>query len=81
MSSEIIVYTGIHCAPCDAVKGFLKERGFTWIEKNVNTDKQARQEMRDMGMASIPVTLIGDHKIQGFDREKLEEALGIKTSA
>ena len=77
MDSEIIVYSGIHCAPCDAVKAFLKERGLTYTEKNINKDKEARQELRDMGMASIPVTVIGEHKIQGFDREKLEDALGL----
>ena len=81
MTSEIIVYSGIHCAPCDAVKAFLKERGFTYIEKNINKDKEARQELRNMGMASIPVTVIGEHTIQGFDREKLEEALGLAKTA
>lgn len=81
MSQEIIVYSGIHCAPCDAVKAFLKERGFSYVEKNINKDKEARQELRDMGMISIPVTVIGDHKIQGFEREQLEEALGLKQTA
>ena len=75
---EIIIYSGIHCAPCDAVKNFLHEHGFEYTEKNVNKDKQARQEMRDMGMISIPVTIIGEHKIQGFEREQLETALGLK---
>ena len=78
MSQEIIVYSGVHCAPCDAIKAFLNERGFSYIEKNINKDKEARQELRDMGMISIPVTVIGDHKIQGFEREQLEEALGLK---
>jgi glutaredoxin len=78
MPQDIIIYSGIHCAPCDAVKHFLHERGFEYTEKNVNKDKQARQEMREMGMLSIPVTLIGDHKIQGFDQPALETALGLK---
>lgn len=78
MSNEIIVYSGIHCAPCDAVKAFLKERGFSYTEKNINQDKAARQELRDMGMTSIPVTVIGETKIQGFERERLETALGLR---
>ena len=78
--SEIVVYSGIHCAPCEAVKGYLKEKGFHYTEKNINTDKVARQELRDMGMTSIPVTVIGEHRIQGFDKEKLEEALGAVSS-
>lgn len=78
MAQGIIVYSGTHCAPCDAVKSFLKEHGFDYSEKNVNKDREARQEMRDMGMISIPVTVIGDHRIQGFDRPALEQALGLK---
>ena len=73
--SEVVVYSGIHCAPCDAVKAFLKQRGVDYTEKNINTDKAARQELREMGMTSIPVTVIGDARIQGFEKEKLEEAL------
>lgn len=78
MSNEIIVYSGIHCAPCDAVKAFLKEHGFSYTEKNINQDKAARQELRDMGITSIPVTVIGETKIQGFERERLETALGLR---
>ena len=75
--SEVVVYSGIHCAPCDAVKAFLKQRGVDYTEKNINTDKAARQELREMGMTSIPVTVIGDARIQGFEKEKLEEALAL----
>ncbi len=75
---DIVVYSGIHCAPCEAVKSYLKQKGLHYTEKNINTDKAARQELRDMGMTSIPVTVIGDHRIQGFDKEKLEAALGAK---
>ena len=78
---DIVVYSGIHCAPCEAVKAFLKERGFTYVEKNINKDKEARQALRNMGMASIPVTVIGDALIQGFDRTRLEEALGVASAS
>jgi glutaredoxin-like YruB-family protein len=72
---EVVVYSGIHCAPCDAVKAYLKEKGVHYTEKNINTDKAARQELRDMGMTSIPVTVIGEERIQGFEKDQLEAAL------
>lgn len=74
--AEVVVYSGIHCAPCEAVKAYLKERGIHYTEKNINRDKAARQELRDMGMTSIPVTVIGEARVQGFDKERLEAALG-----
>jgi glutaredoxin 3 len=81
MADDIIVYSGIHCAPCEAVKALLKEKGFSYTEKNINKDKAARQELRDMGMVSIPVTVIGDHRIQGFEKEQIEVALGLRQPA
>ncbi len=77
MAQEIVVYSGLRCKPCDAVKGFLKENGFSYVEKNVHLDKEARQELYELGFKSIPVTVIGSNRIEGFDREKIAEALSL----
>jgi len=43
--------------------------------KNVDEDPAAFDEMVGMGIMSIPVTIIGDYVVQGFDERKLKEAL------
>ena len=46
-----------------------------FTEKNVGRDPQARQELMDLGLLSLPVLLIGDQKLTGFNPGKIDEAL------
>ena len=57
------------------VKGYLSQRGVEYSVRNISVDLEARQAVIDMGHRSAPVTLIGEHKILGFNRDQLEEAL------
>jgi glutaredoxin len=57
------------------VKGFLSQKGIDYTVRNISEDLEARQAVIDMGHRSTPVTLIGEHKVLGFDRGQLEEAL------
>ena len=74
----IVVYSGVRCADCDAVKNYLKQREIEFTDKNIHKDRASRQELLGMGFKSIPVTIIGEHVIQGFDRKKLAVALGLR---
>lgn len=57
------------------VKGYLSQKGIDYTVRNISEDLEARQAVIDMGHRSAPVTLIGGHKVLGFDRAQLEEAL------
>lgn len=46
------------------------------MEKNVGRDPQARQELIAIGLLSLPVILIGDQRLSGFNPAKIDEALG-----
>jgi hypothetical protein len=46
-----------------------------FTEKNVGKDPQARQELMDLGLMSLPVLLIGDKKLTGFNPAQIDAAL------
>ncbi len=46
-----------------------------FTEKNVGKDPQARQELMDIGLTSLPVLLIGDRKLTGFNPTQIDEAI------
>ncbi|ERT64122.1 MULTISPECIES: glutaredoxin family protein [Peptoniphilus] len=73
---KIKVYTSSTCPYCVMAKEYLAEKGLEYEEKNVQTDKAARQELMKMGYTGVPVVVIGDEEIVGFDRAKIDEALG-----
>jgi S1-C subfamily serine protease len=58
------------------VKEFLSQRGIRWTEKYVDQDRDAAIEMvRRSGQRGVPVTIIGDEVVVGFDRPRLERII------
>jgi len=57
------------------VKEFLSRAGATFTVKNVDEDQAAFDEMVAMGIMTIPVTIVGDDVVRGYDEKKLKEAL------
>jgi hypothetical protein len=57
------------------VKEFLSRAGRPFSVRNVDEDPEAFNEMVAMGMMTIPVTIIGDYVVRGYDEKKLREAL------
>ena len=43
--------------------------------KNVDEDPEALNEMVAMGLMTIPVTIVGDYVVRGYDEKRLREAL------
>ncbi len=46
-----------------------------FTEKNVGKDPAARQELMELGLLSLPVLLIGERKLTGFNPTKIDEAI------
>jgi glutaredoxin len=59
------------------VKELLSRNGFEFTVKNVDDDTEAFNEMVALGMMSIPVTVVGDIVVRGYDEKRLRAALGL----
>jgi len=59
------------------VKEFLSRNGREFLVKNVDEDSEAFRELAALGIMTIPVTIIGDYVVRGYDEKKLRAALGI----
>lgn len=46
-----------------------------FTEKNIARMPEARQELIAIGLTSLPVLLIGDRKLAGFNPKAIDEAL------
>lgn len=74
---NVTVYTTPTCPYCYQTKEFLSRRGIKFIEKNVAADPLAAQEMiRLSGQRGVPVTIIDDQVVVGFDQRRLAMLLG-----
>lgn len=72
---DITIYTSTTCSFCHMAKDYLDGKGLKYTEKNISEDKDARMEMMKMGFAGVPVIVIGDEQILGFDKAKIDAAL------
>jgi glutaredoxin len=54
---------------------YLSRKGVAFTEKNVGKDPQARQELMELGTLSLPVILIGDARLTGFNPGQIDAAL------
>ena len=57
------------------MKEFLSREGHAYDAKNVEEDDRAYDELLALGARSVPVTVIGDHIVTGFDQAALRKAL------
>lgn len=79
-SKQVVVFTQPDCPPCLAVKKFLAERGISYIEKDVSQDQAAVFELvRKYNSRSTPTVVIGGEVLIGFNPDRIEELLGIRT--
>lgn len=75
--AKVVVFSSNTCPYCVSAKEYLDEKGIEFEEKNIQEDKDARKELMNMGHMGVPVLLIDDVEIVGFDKPKIDEALGL----
>jgi len=75
---HVVIYSGPGCGPCKAAKAYFSQQGVTFTEYDVAKEPERASELMELsGSMSIPVIVIDDTVIQGFDKEKINSELGI----
>lgn len=74
----VTIYTSASCGYCHKAKAYLKEQGVPFTEKHADTDPVAQQELGRMKAKGVPVIVVGDEIIMGFDQHRLEALFGKK---
>lgn len=54
---------------------YLSQKGVAFVERNVARDPDAVQELIGMGLRSLPVVVIGEHRLSGFNPAAIDAAL------
>ena len=79
---NVVIYTTPTCAYCHQAKEFLSSRGVKFTEHDVSVDRAAADEMiRKSGQMGVPVIVVGDQVVIGFDRAKLDQLLSNRSQA
>lgn len=76
---KVIVFSTPTCSYCNMAKRYFREKKIRFRDVDVSRDQRAAQDMqRRTGQTGVPVILINNRSIVGFDKPKINKLLGIK---
>lgn len=76
---RIIVFSSPACGWCRKVKSYLKEKGFRYRDVDISKDPKAAQDVvRKTGQTGVPVILINNRPIVGFNKPEIDRILNIR---
>ncbi len=79
MDKHVTIYSTPTCHFCHMAKDFFTEKGIQFTDYNVAADAAKRKEMIELtGQLGVPVIVINDDILVGFDRNRLASKLGIE---
>lgn len=76
-SERAVIYTMPDCSYCKKVKEFFQENSIAYQEVNLSIDKEGQAFMQNRGYTALPVTVIGQTEITGYNMNKIKEAFGL----
>lgn len=77
----IKVYSSDNCTWCQKLKRYLKSKNIDFQEFNVESSENAQAVFKLTGQNAVPVTIIENKIIIGFDMNAIEDALKSSTSS
>ena len=76
---KITIYSTPTCPYCTVAKNYFKDNNIEFEEIDVSKDQDKAQEMiKKSGQMGVPQIEIDGEIIVGFDKEKIDDKLGIK---
>jgi glutaredoxin 3 len=73
---DVKIYTTPTCGYCHQAKAFFTQIGVPFKEVDVSSDQTAAQEMVDLtGQMGVPVIVMGNEIVIGFDRARIQQIL------
>jgi glutaredoxin len=76
MTPDVMVYSNVGCVSCHHAMEYLSQKGVPFTEKDVARDPSAMQDLRRMGLRLLPVMVIGDKRLTGFNPEEIDRCSG-----
>jgi glutaredoxin-like YruB-family protein len=76
---KVTIYSTPTCHFCNMAKDYFKEHNVSYEAFDVSSDSEKRKEMMEKsGQLGVPVILVDDNIVVGFNKTKLGQLLDIK---
>ncbi|MFD2370863.1 5'-methylthioadenosine/adenosylhomocysteine nucleosidase [Brevibacillus sp. GCM10020057] len=75
-TAPVIVYSTQNCIDCNLVKQWLTAKGLAFEVRDVMTSRAYQEEVERFGFMGVPVTVVGDKAVKGYQPQELEQLVG-----
>lgn len=76
---KVLIFTTPTCTYCNAAKRYLNEHKIRFKEIDVSRDAAAAKDIQKRtGSMGVPVILINNRPVVGFDKPKINRLLNIR---
>jgi glutaredoxin len=72
---RITLYTTRSCAHCRQLKAWLKQQAVPFREFDIEDNARAFKDFQRLGGRGVPLLLVGQEKIRGFNPNTLADRL------
>lgn len=73
--TRVVVYGTETCPYCAKARAYLKERQVAFGDFDVAKSEKGKQDFAKLGGKAVPVILIGDRQLVGFNQAAIDAAL------
>ena len=75
---KVVIFSTPTCSFCNAAKRYFRENKIRFTDVDVSRDHKAAMDMkRKTGQTGVPVILVNNRPIVGFDKTKLNRMLNL----
>lgn len=77
--NKVLIFTTPTCSHCRTAKRYLRKNNIAFKDIDITRDKAAARDIvRRSGQQGVPVININGKIIVGFNRAKVDQALGLR---
>ena len=77
-NKTVLMYIEPDCPPCDQARAFFKNSDIKFIEMDISSGAAAASAFTRAGGTEVPLIVIGNIKISGFNQTEIINALSVK---
>lgn len=70
---KVVMYSASWCSVCKAAKKYFKDNRIAYVAYDVENNRIGRKDYKFLKGKSVPIILIGDARMNGFNSTKFEK--------
>ncbi len=70
---HVVMYSTTWCGVCKRAKQYFNKNNIAYTEYDVENDEKGRQDFANLGARGVPVILVGNQRLNGFNRASFEK--------